>query len=196
MLRGCDNTARKTASWAARAGVDRATLYQALASRGGYCDCEVLMNAASQDDEERGLTLVVGEVERDAEEVTGAIQDFMRDDTPPPGQVLEPAESTDSYLGLFIARPGGEIPLQVTDTGTLGEVLRTLAQRPPRKAQLRMLAGFVGEPPTVITAGPAGTALRFVTLPDDEPAAAVEARWPGLPRLAEALRAAIPPRRE
>lgn len=48
---GCDGTAGLTAAWAIGADVDRAKLYQALAARGAFCDCEVLMNAADNDDE-------------------------------------------------------------------------------------------------------------------------------------------------
>ena len=55
LVAGCDGSAQVTARWAARAGVDRARLYQALVHRGGYCDCEVLLNAASEDDEKLGL---------------------------------------------------------------------------------------------------------------------------------------------
>lgn len=51
LITGCDGTAGLTAQWARSADVDRALLYQALAARGGYCDCEVLMNAVSNDDE-------------------------------------------------------------------------------------------------------------------------------------------------
>lgn len=58
LIAGCDSTAGLTARWARSAGVDRGLLYQALAARGGYCDCEVLMNAADSDDEvaERRVT--------------------------------------------------------------------------------------------------------------------------------------------
>lgn len=51
LITGCDGTAGLTGRWARSADVDRALLYQALAARGGYCDCEVLMNAADNDDE-------------------------------------------------------------------------------------------------------------------------------------------------
>lgn len=51
LITGCDGTATLTARFASSAGIDRARLYQALASRGGFCDCEVLTNAASNDDE-------------------------------------------------------------------------------------------------------------------------------------------------
>jgi tetratricopeptide (TPR) repeat protein len=51
LIAGCDSTAGLTARWAKSAGIDRARLYQALASRGGFCDCEVLMNVADNDAE-------------------------------------------------------------------------------------------------------------------------------------------------
>ncbi|MCB9570843.1 MAG: DUF2695 domain-containing protein [Kofleriaceae bacterium] len=190
MVRGCDNTARATAAWAMRAGVDRALLYQALASRGGYCDCEVLMNAASEDDDVRGLTLLVGSIDGEVSEVADALQDFLTDDAPAPGATMEPAGTTDDYLGVYLELPDGRIPQQVTDSGTLGELLRLLAASPPTRAQLRLLAGFVREPPTLVSASPSGEGLRFERLPDDEPTAALEARWPGLASLVAQLRAA------
>lgn len=43
--RGCDNTLRSAREWATREGVEWAALQVQLESRGGFCDCEVLLNA-------------------------------------------------------------------------------------------------------------------------------------------------------
>ncbi|MBN8612948.1 MAG: DUF2695 domain-containing protein [Deltaproteobacteria bacterium] len=77
---GCDHGAALTARWADRAGVDRVSLYRALSDRGGFCDCEVVLNASREDDDEGSVLLVTGRVE-------GAIparlaEDFFDEGTP------------------------------------------------------------------------------------------------------------------
>ena len=42
--RGCDNTLRVASAWARRERVPWPGLRAALEERGGFCDCEVLMN--------------------------------------------------------------------------------------------------------------------------------------------------------
>jgi hypothetical protein len=42
--RGCDNTLRAAKAWARREKVSWRWLRDALEERGGFCDCEVLMN--------------------------------------------------------------------------------------------------------------------------------------------------------
>jgi len=42
--RGCDNTLRAAQSWTAGAGLDWSAVQAGLQGRGGYCDCEVLLN--------------------------------------------------------------------------------------------------------------------------------------------------------
>lgn len=42
--RGCDNTLRAAREWAAAAGLDWDELRAGLEGRGGFCDCEVLLN--------------------------------------------------------------------------------------------------------------------------------------------------------
>lgn len=41
---GCDNTLRAAQRWVDQAGLDWSTVAAALQGRGGYCDCEVLLN--------------------------------------------------------------------------------------------------------------------------------------------------------
>lgn len=41
---GCDNTSRAAKAWARREQVPWAWLRDALEERGGFCDCEVLLN--------------------------------------------------------------------------------------------------------------------------------------------------------
>lgn len=42
--RGCDNTLGAAEAWARRGNASWDWLHGALAERGGFCDCEVLMN--------------------------------------------------------------------------------------------------------------------------------------------------------
>ncbi len=42
---GCDHTLRFAEEWAAEHGHDWRRLCEALGDAGGYCDCEVLLNA-------------------------------------------------------------------------------------------------------------------------------------------------------
>ncbi len=60
---GCDNTSRFTRAWAKRRFIDQLDLYFALAGRGGYCDCEVILNAARESDETLASILVAGRIQ-------------------------------------------------------------------------------------------------------------------------------------
>lgn len=42
--RGCDNTLRAAQDWSVGAGLDWPPLRAGLEGRGGFCDCEVLLN--------------------------------------------------------------------------------------------------------------------------------------------------------
>jgi tetratricopeptide (TPR) repeat protein len=189
---GCDNTAKVTARWARRAGVEPARLYQALADRGGFCDCEVLLNAASEDEETRGLALVVGAIDGDLDDGVAAFADLLGDDTPPADPRLEPAESPDEYMGIYIDRRSQLIPLQITDGATIGETLRGLSARPPTHAKVRLVIGFVDAPPAVVLAGRNGAALRIREVADGPVPMDLEAAWPGLWALVEKVRSRLP----
>ncbi len=41
---GCDNTLRAAQSWTTQAGLDWTAVHAGLEGRGGFCDCEVLLN--------------------------------------------------------------------------------------------------------------------------------------------------------
>jgi len=60
---GCDHTSRFTRAWAKRRFIDQLDLYFALAGRGGYCDCEVILNAARETDETLSSILVAGRIQ-------------------------------------------------------------------------------------------------------------------------------------
>ena len=51
-MQGCDNTLSHAQTWARAHGVPWAGLSRALRSLGGFCDCEIGMNAAAEGDEE------------------------------------------------------------------------------------------------------------------------------------------------
>ncbi|MBK7073242.1 MAG: DUF2695 domain-containing protein [Myxococcales bacterium] len=153
LITGCDGTARLTSAWAQRAGVDRARLYQALASRGGYCDCEVLMNAAERDGHD-GFALVAGAIDGPLDQVVAVLEPLRSDDVPPGRPRLDPdAEPSEHYLGIYLDEAHRQIPLQVTDSASLGRVLRAVADRPPTRARLRLLVGFIDEAPAMVLAG-------------------------------------------
>ena len=195
LVTGCDGTTRQTAAWAARAGVDRARLYQALASRGGYCDCEVVMNASSDDDDARGLALVVGTIEGALDDGLTGFDDLRSDEAPDGPAVLPPrSEAPDHYLGVFVDPATQALPLQITDGNTVGEIVRALAERPPEQAQVRLLFGFAGEAPAFVVAGPEGIPLRTVAIAGQRPSAELARRWPELPGLHGELRARLPAR--
>ena len=48
--RGCDNTLRAAQAWAGQEKVRWGWLRDALEERGGFCDCEVLMNVLEEPD--------------------------------------------------------------------------------------------------------------------------------------------------
>lgn len=192
LVTGCDGTARLTAAWAERAGVSRARLYQALADRGGFCDCEVLMNAADKDGHD-GFALVAGAIDGEVDDVLADLERSFHDEEPSGPPRLDPdAEDPDVYLGIYLDT--ARIPLQVTDSGTIGKVLHAMADRPPDRARLRLLIGFIGEAPAVVLAGPGGEKLRSHELDDGPLPADLEREWPGLATLVEQLRAGLPPR--
>jgi hypothetical protein len=51
---GCDNTLRAAKAWARREKVRWAWLRDQLEDRGGFCDCEVLMNVVPLPDDSGG----------------------------------------------------------------------------------------------------------------------------------------------
>ncbi len=50
---GCDHTARHTDAWLDTKQIDRGPVITWLAEHGGYCDCEVVANAAEHWEENR-----------------------------------------------------------------------------------------------------------------------------------------------
>jgi len=192
LVAGCDGTAQVTARWAARAGVDRARLYQALTHRGGYCDCEVLMNAAGEDDDERGLALVAGALDGGIDGAPPDLRRFLFQDPPIHPRELEAGAAVpDEHIGIYVDHRSGRIPLQITDAATVGEVLRAIADSPPGHARLRLLVGFHGEAPVIVQAAPEGGLLRTLAASDGPPPADLEKTWPGIASLLDQLRAAL-----
>lgn len=192
LITGCDGTARLTSAWAQRAGVDRARLYQALASRGGYCDCEVLMNAAERDGHD-GFALVAGAIDGPLDQVVAVLEPLRSDDVPPGRPRLDPdAEPSEHYLGIYLDEAHRQIPLQVTDSASLGRVLRAVADRPPTRARLRLLVGFIDEAPAMVLAGPDEAPLRIQELDDGPVPSDLAAAWPDLAAQLAALRAGLP----
>ncbi len=191
LITGCDGTARLTSAWAQRAGVDRPRLYQALASRGGYCDCEVLMNAAGRDGDD-GFALVAGAIDGPLDEVVAVLEPLRSDDVPPARPRLDPDAEPSEHLGIYLDEAHGQIPLQVTDSVSLGRVLRALADRPPTRARLRLLVGFIDEPPAMVLAGPDQALLRIQELGDGPVPSDLAAAWPDLAAQLAALRAGLP----
>lgn len=53
-MQGCDNTLAHSETWARAHKVGWAKLGRALRSLGGFCDCEIGMNAVSHDTDEDG----------------------------------------------------------------------------------------------------------------------------------------------
>jgi Protein of unknown function (DUF2695) len=51
-MQGCDNTHAHAQTWARAHGVPWAGLSRGLRSLGGFCDCEIGMNAAADDGED------------------------------------------------------------------------------------------------------------------------------------------------
>jgi tetratricopeptide (TPR) repeat protein len=192
LVAGCDGSAQVTARWAARGGVDRARLYQALTHRGGYCDCEVLLNAASEDDEELGLALVVGALDGTIDDALPDLRRFLVEEPPlHPPKLEAGTEVPEECIGIFVHHRTGRIPLQVTDAATVGEVLRAVADGPPDQARLRLLVGFHGEAPVVVQPAPEGGLLRTGVSSDGPASADLERAWPGISSLLHQLRAAL-----
>jgi hypothetical protein len=50
-MQGCDNTLSSAQTWARAHGVPWATLSRGLRSLGGFCDCEIGLNAVADPDE-------------------------------------------------------------------------------------------------------------------------------------------------
>jgi hypothetical protein len=51
LAQGCDNTLRRAQAWARREKVRWAWLRNELEERGGYCDCEVVLNVVTPYDD-------------------------------------------------------------------------------------------------------------------------------------------------
>ncbi|MBL8619846.1 MAG: DUF2695 domain-containing protein [Myxococcales bacterium] len=192
LITGCDGTARLTAAWARRAGVDRPRLYQALANRGGYCDCEVLLNATERDGAD-AFALVAGVIDGPLDEVVAALEDILYGDAPSEPVRLDPdAERLEHCLGIYLDEASARIPLQVTDRATVGWILRAMADRPPTRARLRLLVGFTDQAPAMALAGPDGATLRIKELDDGPVPSDLDAAWPDLAAQLAALRAGLP----
>lgn len=123
---GCDHTTRLTAAWADRARVDRLGLYRALADRGGFCDCEVVMNASKGDDEDVEVLLVAGRVEGEVPDELASFFEEAR--VAPPLLAASPAidrerETTRADAFAVQSHAGGaEIAPQLVFDGLLADL--------------------------------------------------------------------------
>ncbi|MGC4114182.1 MAG: hypothetical protein QM765_06065 [Myxococcales bacterium] len=123
--------------------MDRATLYQALASRGGFCDCEVL-NAAREDDELLRSVLVAGRLlEGDAGQVLDVLGDLALDFAPPPLATLgrDVMKDVRTEGGLCVADDGRIAP-QLADCADVGEFFRCLLEEMPQGASLQLVLRY------------------------------------------------------
>lgn len=178
-----------TARWAHAAGADRARLYQALADRGGFCDCEVLYNAANTDDEENGLVLVAGRIDGDVAEGLELLDGWRTDDVPPAATKIAHAAEPDTYIDIYVDERG-RMPLQTVDCGTLGGILRDLSTKSRARSDLQLLVGFVDEPIVLVIAH-RGSPLRLRTLGDGPLPMEVTQLWPNVSELVARIRAGV-----
>ena len=191
---GCDHTPRLTAAWARRAGIEPAELYQALAARGGFCDCEVLLNAARDDDRELDAVLVAGTIE--AGIVADCVDQLLLEGEPPslPWLGASPSEDKKSHGALLVGADGERVSPQLVDSLTIGEMLRLLSSVELDHAVARVLLVYPDADGATEIVDVGGEHTRFRTLPPDaDPADEPELSSTARADL-EALRRAIPAR--
>lgn len=128
---GCDHGASLTVRWAERAGVERVALLRALADRGGFCDCEVCLNAARGDDDDVSVLLVAGRTEGGIPEGHALESFFVREDPAPPALSESPERDREERArdDAFAVRrePSGiVIPPQLVTDSLLADLVITL----------------------------------------------------------------------
>lgn len=132
---GCDHTANLAAAWAERAGVDRLALFRALADRGGFCDCEICLNASSQDDEDVEVLLVAGRIDGGFTQGSVLSSFFVLEEIDPPelaASVARDRETTarDDAFAVDRGPEGLAIPPQLVTDGLLSDLVVEMTRAP------------------------------------------------------------------
>jgi tetratricopeptide (TPR) repeat protein len=136
---GCDHTPGIATEWAERHGVDVVDLYQAMATRGGFCDCEVVLNAAQKDDDELETVLLAGRLSGPvARRVIEAFGDLLvLDRAPHPVSADRLSIRAEELFG--IEEQGAlELPPQQSSGTLLGQLLLVAGDVLPRDGELTL----------------------------------------------------------
>ncbi len=119
---GCNGSTRSIGAWADKRGIDRARLYQALSARGANCDCEVLLNASS-DDERFDVVLFAGRLDISAVHFEEAMESYEFHDSAP---LIELADFDVAPLAVGLTNGGIELYPQAFRADLVGEIMRRL----------------------------------------------------------------------
>lgn len=130
---GCDHTASLAARWAERARVDRVALFRALADRGGFCDCEVCLNASRDEDDDVEVFLVAGRCGGGIPEGSELGAFFVREDVVPPtlSESVDRDRQEVARDGALAVRDGGdgvELPPQLVTDALLADLVVALTR--------------------------------------------------------------------
>ncbi|MBX7196270.1 MAG: DUF2695 domain-containing protein [Sandaracinaceae bacterium] len=128
---GCDHGASLTARWAERAGVDRVVLFRALSDRGGFCDCEVCLNASRDDDADVEVLLVAGRLEGRFAKGSALPSFFAREAVGAPhlsDSVERDREGARETFALSFVGDAIEIAPQLVSDGLVADLAHTLTQ--------------------------------------------------------------------
>jgi hypothetical protein len=200
---GCDHGASLTVRWAERAGVERVSLLRALADRGGFCDCEVCLNASRGDDEDVSVLLVAGRTEGGIPEGDPLESFFVREDVAPPtlSESLErdrDESARDDAFAVYRDASGVGISPQLVTDSLLADLVDTLART--REASLSVtlvvLAPDLVDPtlrPAIELATVSTSGLTTMSL-TETPSARVRAALPWVEPTLAALERALPKR--
>ena len=119
---GCNGSTRAIAAWADKRGIDRVRLYHALSARGANCDCEVLLNASS-DDERLDVVLFAGRLDIGVVQFEAAMESYEFHDSAPP---IVLADFDVAPLAVGLTNGGIELYPQAFRADLVGEIMRRL----------------------------------------------------------------------
>lgn len=147
---GCSHSLRWGARFAGEAGVDPLSLYQALAARASFCDCEILAHAGAEDEPSLTTVFLAGDFGGLGAAARARLSDLLTDGVPP-ALVLGASPEEDTCLDAIFVTPraraeGGAgallAPPQIVDGAVVGDVLDALACAGERTGQVTLLLGY------------------------------------------------------
>ncbi len=143
---GCPHTLRWGSRFADEAAVDRVALYQSLAARASFCDCEILAHAGAEDEPSMATVFLAGDFDGLGAAARARLSDLVVDGAPPPLGLGASADDDTCLDAVFLApHPDGtglRAAPQIVDGAVVGDVLDALACAGERAGRVTLLLGY------------------------------------------------------